>query len=516
MGFSATSMLQANLKLEQAKVKELEAIVAALKERLKALPDDLTEELADLTEDNAQLKAQVEELTAKLRKQDHLLFSLGNENAGRKKKKKRALSKKKKQNFTLKRNVFKEEEIRVLTAELTDWINAVNFSALAEDQLMEELSSGVPLTELVKSIDEETYKKMGKVHAKAGPGSFLAHDNVQAFNKGLAGLGVPLFDLFESNKLVCPAAKRDRRAVLLCLLSLARVAFAKYGVEPPNLIKLEQEIERIRQEAAASQKLADESGQVSVEGTKAGEEEGDEGEDVVALCVLEYCTANGVTNPPQRLRRGEYKFPDGSVGFIRVVRGTPLVHINGGWQQLGECILQMGGEVTDPASNPEDQQHTDAMDVPKGVDKQKSDTEAKVSINVPEEKRERTISASGLEEDEAEAIRYKMTTVEYTAKKEFFFMTAIAVKMKHALREDVAVVPNHDLFHKAMELRIEFYDFSGWISNELVKHYLQEQMESRQSRYTHGNLRQTRMRRVTELAQRQERMNLSNQRTGPV
>jgi hypothetical protein len=179
---------------------------------------------------------------------------------------------------TMKRITFRQEEVRVLKEEVTLWISRVLAISLNNDSLLDELSDGIVLCRLVIKVSPDVVKTMGRVHENAKPGSFFSHENVQSFLKvgsslclqtrlhslcrqACTQLGVVPYALFESNALI--AAQKDTRAVVLCVLALARVSvwFAfhrsvqssvslqiavSYGIEPPEVVKFEKEIDLIK------------------------------------------------------------------------------------------------------------------------------------------------------------------------------------------------------------------------------------------------------------------------------
>lgn len=61
--------------------------------------------------------------------------------------------------------------------------------------------------------------------------------------------------------------------------------------------------------------------------------------------------------------------------------------------------------------------------------------------------------ASGIDVGWVRSLRYAADT---EAKKEFFFLTALAVKMTSDLREDVCIISSQELFDKACEEDVHF------------------------------------------------------------
>ena len=180
--------------------------------------------------------------------------------------------------------VAKEKEaLEVIKEDICKWLSktVTGLESISPSSFLKDLETGVALCRLVDVIQEraaaavETGRKLDfsvpmaslSCTAKAQPGSFFARDNTANFIKWCRELGVEEAVIFESEGLVL---HKDEKRVILCLLDVARFA-EKVGISPPELVRMEREIELL--EAGE-----EEGSPVEWEGSECEGEEEKEGE----------------------------------------------------------------------------------------------------------------------------------------------------------------------------------------------------------------------------------------------
>uniref|UniRef100_A0A3B3I4Z9 Growth arrest specific 2 n=1 Tax=Oryzias latipes TaxID=8090 RepID=A0A3B3I4Z9_ORYLA len=222
--------------------------------------------------------------------------------------------------------------------DLALWLNNIMGVNLTADCLMEQLDNGVVLCQLAKLLQE----KMTNVNTLEPIGipeqGYFQKCNHLSFHS-------TDFCLFLHNCylfivcLLCKVLHKQPREVCLCLMDVGRIA-ARYGVEPPGLVKLEREIER--EEEGCTSILDDivstlfplkrSSKLLTISGTFASNQS----------CLLNFFQVRGIIeNPPcscptrfsvEKQPKGSYRVGD-KVLYIRMLNERHvMVRVGGGWE----------------------------------------------------------------------------------------------------------------------------------------------------------------------------------------
>lgn len=145
--------------------------------------------------------------------------------------------------------------LTAIKEDLASWLSRLLHIDVAVETFLQSVDTGVALgrlANLIQTAGEEfllnnpgqdfLLPKIGVTYREKGAfrGSFIARDNVANLIHWCRELGVPEVLMFETEDLV---THKNEKSVLLALLEVARKAY-RFGVEPPELVRIENEIDR--------------------------------------------------------------------------------------------------------------------------------------------------------------------------------------------------------------------------------------------------------------------------------
>lgn len=238
------SELEGQLLKANERIKELEYLLDKMNDHNKTggtTGSAAAEESKKLIEENVKLKAEINKMSATKSKNDKLLFSMGREHAAVASR----VQKKAASSVTMKRMQFRANEVKILLEEVVRWLNGLVTlpNPMTTANVMTVLETGSVLCTLIRRIKPAMTTALGKVHEKAPAGSFFAHDNVKAFLTVCTTMGVPAHAIFETNDLV--GTPKNVRGVVHCILALAKVAAATCGIAPPDIVRIDMELDEL-------------------------------------------------------------------------------------------------------------------------------------------------------------------------------------------------------------------------------------------------------------------------------
>ncbi|XP_047139493.1 GAS2-like protein 3 isoform X1 [Hydra vulgaris] len=225
-----------------------------------------------------------------------------------------------------------------------------------------------------------------RIKCRGKIGQFMSRENVELFLKWCRYHGIPEPILFESNDVVektdQDGLREGAREIVLCLMEVARLG-VKWGVEPPKLIQLEQEIEREESFDAAS----DESGstisvdsgfdaidfdnnmsateKINASETEEKKQKQTSDINISKSSVNKSDLHNMVTSlieayqiqKATRLKEGKYIIL-GRVMFVRLLNNHCIVRVGGGWDTLEHYLMTHLSSAIDPTSFEKSSDHS--------------------------------------------------------------------------------------------------------------------------------------------------------------
>lgn len=212
-------------------------------------------------------------------------------------------------------------ELFPIKEDLAEWLSKIMGIDITAHNFLDVLENGVFLCKLVQRVQDICQRRIEeglqepevripltrtKCHSAAEKRSFYARDNVSKFIDFARALGVQEAVLFESNGLV---NQEQPKEVILTLLEFARLA-ARYGIEPPDLVTLENEIDKEEAATAEESVVVEAEASVVPEGPP---------EDEVDRLVRDIIKRVGYKFPIRRLGEGRYVVEPGKTKlFVRV------------------------------------------------------------------------------------------------------------------------------------------------------------------------------------------------------
>lgn len=154
------------------------------------------------------------------------------------------------------------EALEVVKDDLSQWLTQLLQRPISPSDFMNDLDTGVELCKLVEMVQRAAKEKGNSLCklkfrvpmkplscntalARSGSslGEFHSRSNTSNFIDWCRNLGVEEALIFESEGLVL---HKDEKRVILCLLDVARYA-ERVGLPPPQLVRLEREIEMLEE-----------------------------------------------------------------------------------------------------------------------------------------------------------------------------------------------------------------------------------------------------------------------------
>jgi len=243
------------------------------------------------------------------------------------------------------RQILLAKFLHAMKEDLAEWISSLAYDlTITPDGFMSSLQNGVILCQHARHIQRyaEEYVVVNKdknvkipskevyyTEKNAYARSFTARDNVANFITWCRELGIPQVVMFETEDLV---SHKNEKSVILTLLDVARKAY-EFGVEPPELVRLEheidEEIERDKEDERMGKPVP-----------KPFDLEAHNNLDTMVRNIVDACSCFD-RFPIKKLAEGKYQLgKNNTLIHVRIMRKNVMVRVGGGWDTLDHYITK--------------------------------------------------------------------------------------------------------------------------------------------------------------------------------
>ncbi|XP_077970311.1 growth arrest-specific protein 2-like [Styela clava] len=243
-----------------------------------------------------------------------------------------------------------DQALLPIKEDITIWLSGLLGMQLPSETFFDTLQTGTVLCQAAHAIHDAafdqslyntentnydttfngTFPKPPKFSLKAKPGSFLARDNVANFITWCRGFGIKDTYMFESEDVVLQKQKRN---VLLCLLEIARIS-SKFGVSMPELIHLENDIER--EESSTINLMKSIGCKADIETRIPPSQDKRKRKKVLQLDDAVFAVTDNLKKSVEIERMGDclYRIHDNLVSVRMLREQHVMVRVGGGWDTL--------------------------------------------------------------------------------------------------------------------------------------------------------------------------------------
>jgi len=353
---------------------------------------------------------------------------------------------------------------------------------LQPETLVESLRSGVFLCELALCISDDAARAIPKIHRNAQPGSLFAIENIQSFLHAAVQLGVNPRELFDPACLVSnvPEHRRDERELVYALLSFSLAAHVRYGFPAPDLKGTDPVADSTL--AACLRTAIVASGSVNAQRLLTSSPDAKGAGAALLTDIVQAVGLDSTLDPQQKIVLGldpetttELAFSEASPSQrapSRSKRGVPGAvaspAMSEGSVDDRDSTRLSTTSIASAASAPPELQTPPHVIVSRIAAADAVEQAIQAEYGGSEKIEESKDDKSGLKELDTAAVgpgedevteadpgnpvrplsKQRFSMLELSAEQEFFYLTALAVKMTHNWQEDACLISTSQIWEK--------------------------------------------------------------------